>query len=120
MTRVIRAFPLRSPRSALESFAGELNGQRSTEAAQFYRHYGVTHESWHVQNTPNGPWVIVVTELHNPDEAARRYADATDQFHGWFKSQVLSLSGVDPNQMPLGPPTTEVFSWADSTRQARP
>jgi hypothetical protein len=88
--------------------------QRSTEAAQFYRHYGITHESWHIQDTPNGPWVIAVTELHDPDEAKRRYADATEEFHVWFKLQVLSLTGVDPNLKPLGPDTTEVFSWSDS------
>ena len=117
MPLVVRAFPLRSPRPALESFAAQLNGERSTEANQFYRHYGVTRESWHVQDTPNGPWVIAVTELHNPDEAAARYADATAEFHVWFKSQVLSLTGVDPNETPLGPPTTEVFSWLDPSRR---
>ena len=118
MPQVVRAFPLRSPRAALESFAAQLNGQRSAEAAQFYRHYGVARESWHLQDTPNGPWVIAVTELQDPAEAAPRYADATEEFHVWFKSQVLSLSGVDPNTMPLGPPTTEIFSWSDTAREA--
>jgi hypothetical protein len=116
MPQVVRAFPLRSSRAALESFAAQLNGQRSADASQFYRHYGVTRESWHLQDTPNGPWVIAVTELHDPAEAAPRYADATAEFHVWFKSQVLSLSGVDPNTTPLGPPTTEIFSRSDTSR----
>jgi hypothetical protein len=114
MPRVVRAFPLRSSRAALESFAAQLNVQRSTETAQFYRHYGVSSESWHLQDTPSGPWVIAVTELDNPAEAAPRYADASAEFDVWFKAQVLALSGVDPNTMPLGPPTTEAFSWSDS------
>jgi hypothetical protein len=116
---VVRAFPLRASRSALEDFAAQLRGQRSAEASQFYRHYGISHESWHLQDTPDGPWVIAVTSLHDPDEAAPRYADATEEFHVWFKAQVLSLTGVDPSTTPLGPPTTEVFSWADSAQPGR-
>jgi hypothetical protein len=50
--------------------------------------------------------------LADPSEAAQRYADATEAFHVWFKSQILSLTGVDPNITPLGPPTKELFSWS--------
>ena len=116
MPQVVRPFPLRATRAALESFAAELTGRRSAEAAQFYRHYGVSSESWHLQDTPHGPWVIGVTELADPAEAAPRYANASEEFHFWFKSQVLALTGVDPNVTPLGPPTTEVFSWSSSKR----
>ena len=112
MPLVVRAFPLRAPVSELQAFASELTGPRASDAEQFYRHYGVDYESWHVQQTPNGPWVIAVTELADPAEAAPRYADARHEFHAWFKDQVLSLTGVDPNKTPLGPPTTEVFSWS--------
>jgi hypothetical protein len=118
MPRVVRAFPLLSSRPALESFAAELKGRRATEAAQFYRHCGVSSESWHLQDTSSGPWIIAVTELDNPAEAAPRYADASAEFHVWFKTQVLSLTGVDPNVTPLGPPTSEIFSWSHSAQQA--
>ena len=112
MALVVRAFPLRGSVSDLHRFAEELNGARARDAAQFYRHYGVDEESWHLQDTPHGPWVIAVTSLADPAEAAPRYANATEQFHAWFKDQVLALSGVDPNQQPLGPPTSEVFRWS--------
>ena len=114
MALVVRAFPLRESPSALEAFAAALNGERSAEASQFYRHYGVTRESWHLQQTPHGPWIIAVSDIRDPNEAAPRYAEATADFHVWFKMQVMSLSGVDPNKAPLGPPTREVFSWSDS------
>ena len=117
MPLVVRAFPLRSTRAAVESFAAQLKGARSAEAAQFYRHYGASHESWHLQDTPSGPWVIAVTALRDPQEAAPRYASASEEFHVWFKDQVLSLTGVDPNKAPLGPPTTEIFSWSDPEKQ---
>ena len=44
--------------------------------------------------------------------AGARAADATQEFHVWFEDQVLGLTGIDPNEAPLGPPTTEVFSWS--------
>ena len=113
MPFVVRAFPLRGSVSELQAFASELTGPRLADAEQFYRHYGVDHESWHVQQTPNGSWVIAVTVLADPVEAAPRYANATQEFHVWFKDQVLSLTGVDPNKTPLGPPTTEIFSWSN-------
>jgi hypothetical protein len=112
MSLVVRAFPLQGSIGDLELFAAELSGARAADADRFYGHYGVDHESWHVQVTPNGPWVIAVTSLADPTGAAARYADATEEFHVWFKEQVLSLTGVDPNQAPLGPPTTQIFSWS--------
>ena len=86
-----------------------------------YRRYGVESESWHLQKTDHGPWVIVVTEIADPVDAAPRYADATEAFHLWFKSQVETLTGVDPNIAPLGPPTKEVFVWQNhaSTTQGQ-
>jgi|SRR5690242_9051929 len=114
MPFVVRAFPLRATHDALANFASELKGRRAADASRFYRAYGVRAESWHLQNTPIGPWVIAVTELDDPAEAAPRYAQASEEFHAWFKAEVLSLTGVDPNVTPLGPPTTEVFTWSDA------
>jgi len=116
MPLITRAFPLHRPVEELRAFAAALCGERSPDTTQFYRRYGVSHESWHVQETPTGPWVIAVTVIDNPEEAALRYASASEEFHAWFKSQVLYLSGVDPNATPLGPPTTQVFAWSDSER----
>ena len=118
MPLVVRAFPLRGSRSELEAFAAALRGERAADAAQFYRHYGLTYESWHLQDTPHGPWVIAVSQIDDPQEAGDRYAQATADFHAWFKTQVLSLTGVDPNTTPLGPPTQEVFSWSAAAHQA--
>lgn len=47
---------------------------------------------------------------------APRYADAGKR-HLWFKNQVLSLTGVDPKKTPLGPPTTQVFSWSSQAAE---
>jgi hypothetical protein len=36
----------------------------------------------------------------------------THAFDTWFKAQVKLLTGVDPEQAPLGPPTTYIFDSA--------
>lgn len=112
MALVVRAFPLKGSVAQLRAFASEMNGARAKDAALFYAHYGVEQESWHLQETPSGPWVIAVTEIADPTEAAPRFAQATQAFHVWFKDQVRGLTGVDPNEAPLGPPTAEVFTWS--------
>jgi hypothetical protein len=103
---------LRASREALDAFAAQLKGRRAADAAAFYRRYGVADESWHVQETPIGPWVIAVTILADPAEAAPRFAQASEEFESWFKAEVLALTGIDQNVAPLGPPSTQVFRWS--------
>jgi hypothetical protein len=120
MPQIVRAFPLRGSIADLQAFAKALAGPRSGDAGRFYRHYGVERESWHLQHTEHGPWVIAVTELADPVEAAPRYAESIEAFHLWFKSQIEALTGVDPNIAPLGPPTREVFAWSGRRETVAP
>lgn len=116
MPIVIRAFPLQRPVDDLLDFASSLADRRAVETDKFYRRYGVSHESWHLQNTPQGPWVIVVTRADELKVAPSRFAETSDEFDAWFKAQVNFLSGVDLTAAPLGPPTTQVFAWSDGGR----
>jgi hypothetical protein len=118
MAMVVRAFPLVVPTEDLEALAETLRTERSEEADAFFRQYGVHHESWHVQDTPHGKWVIGITVLEDPEEAAPRYAQCNDAFECWFKGEVNRLSGVQLNDQPLGPPTTTVYEWSQEDRPA--
>jgi len=116
MPLIVRAFPICQSIEDVEAFAAALTNERKAEATTFYRQFGVSHESWHLQQTPNGPWLLSVTVLDNPVEAAPRYAKSTQEFDSWFKEQVRHLSGVNPDTEPLGPPTKQVFAWSDAQR----
>jgi hypothetical protein len=116
MPVLVRAFQIHKPVADVQAFAAALTTERQAEATAFYRLFGVSHESWHLQETQSGPWVISVTVLDNPSEAGPRYAKSTGAFEKWFKDQVRDLSGVDPDKEPLGPPTTQVFAWSDPER----
>jgi hypothetical protein len=112
MARVVRAFPLLpGKRADLQSFAAALSA-RQPETDHFYRSYGVTRESAHLQATPTGDLLIVCTDVADPEPAAKAYAAETAAFDVWFKGQVLALSGIDPNQQPLGPECSCVFDWS--------
>ena len=71
MSLVVRAFPLAPGKEGdVQALAEELRTRRAAEAADFYRRFGVTRESWHVQRTPHGTWVIGVTEITEQPVAA--------------------------------------------------
>lgn len=112
MPHVVRAFPLIRPIAELHAFVATLSDARRADTDRFYRQYGVTHESAYLQETPQGHLLIVVTEVGDHQEVAPRYKAASDEFNAWFKAQVRYLTGVDPNVTPLGPPTTQIFSWS--------
>jgi hypothetical protein len=74
----------------------------------------VTRESWHLQHTEHGSWVIGVTEiLEDPETKVQAYASSERPFDRWFKDQVQELTGIDPDVEPLGPPTETIFDWSD-------
>lgn len=111
MNLLVRAFPMVAPREALEAFAAELNGARAAEADVFYRRYGIAHESWHLQDTPNGLLVISVTVLAEVTQTAQAYAESSAEFDRWFKDRARAVSGIDLDVQPLGPPTVQMFAW---------
>jgi hypothetical protein len=111
--RVVRAFPvLPGKEPQVREFARELAG-RSGDLTTFYGQFGVSHESWHLQQTPAGPWVIGITEIARTpvSAAAQQFKVSERPFDRWFKNQIRELTGVDLDQAPLGPPTECILNW---------
>ena len=112
MSLVVRAFPvLAGKENVVRAFAKSLATDRAAEVAHFYTCFGVKSESWHLQETPSGLWVIAVTDVDAPTKRAEQYSSSHAEFDEWFKAQVLALSGIDPSTQPLGPPTERIFAW---------
>jgi hypothetical protein len=115
MELIVRAFPvIPGKEEHLRAFAREVQTIRAAEAREFYGRYGVSRESWHLQTTPHGSWVIGVTQIVGmPVEvAAQQYSQSEHAFDRWFKNQVHELSGINPDEQPLGPPTECIFDTA--------
>src|SRR5262245_6113144 len=111
MPLIVRAFPvLRGKEEDVRKLAAEMAGPRREEAREFFRSFGVVRERWHLQETPQGPMVIGVTEVDGDVRAvADEYAESNRPFDRWFKDQVKNLSGIDPDVQPLGPPSEMIF-----------
>jgi len=115
MSLVVRAFPvLEGKEGVVRAFAKSLKTDRAADVAHFYTCFGVTYESWHLQETPSGLWVIAVTDVDAPTKRAEQYSASHAEFDEWFKAQVLALSWSAPTTQPLGPPTEEIFAWPAS------
>jgi hypothetical protein len=106
MALVVRAYPVKS-RAAVEEFINELHS-RGSEAQAFYERMRV-HETWHYQDTAHGPIVIAVADVAEVKQAADDFQFADDPFTSWFKERVLQISGVNPNETPMGPDAELVY-----------
>ena len=102
-----RMYPVKSV-DAVKELVADLHA-KPAETRDFYDSFEVK-ETWFVQETPNGPFAIVVTSMHG-DVAGnvKAYAESTDPFAVWFKQRVIDVSGVDPSQTPLGPQSEMIF-----------
>jgi hypothetical protein len=115
MALVVRAFPVRAGRAAVQSFSNDLNA-RADETRRFYTGYGVRRESLFLQDTKQGLYAIAVTDIEEPvPPKAEEYANTTDEFGQWFQSRVQDISGINLREQPLGPDTEQVY---DSTNGA--
>src|SRR5690242_2643944 len=105
MDLIVRAFPIQQGKEQeMRRFAAEAQGPRGAELHDFYRRMGVARETWHVQETAHGSWVIGVTQMADrpAEQAGRDYAASAHPFDRWFKDQVMSITSIDPEQTPLG------------------
>jgi hypothetical protein len=106
----VRMYPLTRGVGPLKEFAAELQKRRS-ESRAFYDSYRVD-ESWFVQDVGGQPYAIAVASMRGDIEGnLKRFAESTEPFEVWFKQRVIDLTGVDPNETPLGPPSEQVFEF---------
>jgi hypothetical protein len=115
MDLIVRAYPIPAANvEDLRRMAATILKERADEAVAFYARYGVSRETWHLQQTPHGWWVIGVTEVRDQPVAvvADRYKQSEEPFDRWFKNQVHAISGINPDEEPLGPPTECLFDTA--------
>jgi len=110
--RVVRAYPMLPRHEAeIRRLAHDLTVPRGRDKDDFYQRMGVARETWHLQETSLGHWVIVVTDMADklPVEAGHDFATSPRDFDRWFKEQIMLVTGLDPTITPLGPPTEKLF-----------
>lgn len=93
---------------AARAFAAKMmenGGERFSQA-----NTTVTKESWFLQQTPMGDFLIVYSQSPDAGQVMRNLAEAQDPLDVWFKEQVLELTGIDCNE-PMGDLPEQIAAW---------
>jgi hypothetical protein len=96
---------------AFKAFAAECAGPRAAGFAEMQATAGTTRETWSLQQTPMGAFVVVWFE-GDPERAFGELAADQGAFATWFKAQVLEISGVDLGAPSDDPMPETVLDWS--------
>ncbi|MCC6403879.1 MAG: hypothetical protein IT207_07700 [Fimbriimonadaceae bacterium] len=93
---------------AAYEFCAQLTGPRKAEldAAQTT----VVKESWFLQQTPQGDFLIVYYVSPDPRRVHDALAVSEEPFDVWFRSQILDLTGIDIST-PLPGLPEQILAW---------
>lgn len=94
---------------AARAFAAELAGPRRAELDNAQT--TVIKESWFIQETPHGDFMIVYYVSPDPDKVHAALAVSEEPFDVWFRAQILDLTGIDIST-PLGNLPRQVLAWS--------
>jgi hypothetical protein len=99
------AFPIlhRNEQRGRDFAAACMRKRRKEFEAQLVRD-GVARETWALQETPMGSFMLVWFEAPDIEKAFTELATAGDEFTIWFRDQVKDLTGVDLGAPPESPP----------------
>ncbi len=104
-------FPiLEGKEDAARAFAAETLGARRTAFEELQARSNITRETWAMQDTPMGSFMLVWFE----GDVEKAFGDlATDngEFVTWFRSQVKDVTGFDLAAPPEGPLPAVVVDW---------
>jgi hypothetical protein len=104
-------FPIQAGREEdARAFAAEAVGARLAGFEAHHARSDTTRETWALQETPMGSFMLVWFE----GDVEKAFADlATNdaEFVTWFRSRVLDLTGVDLAAPADGPPPAVLVDW---------
>lgn len=106
------AFPvLPGKQDQARAFAQEVIGPRRQEFDESQARIDATRETWTLQSTPDGDFVLVWFEAADIDKAFATLAESTDPFDVWFRQQVQEINGFDLAEPPTEAPPEVLVDW---------
>jgi hypothetical protein len=85
-------------------FAAACMGERRKEFEAQLARNGIGRETWALQETPMGSFMLVWFEAPDVEKVFTDLATSGDEFTIWFRDQVKDLTGFDLAAPPEGPP----------------
>lgn len=106
------AFPvLPGKEDAARTFAKELAGPRAEQFAELQASSNTTRETWSLQQTPAGTFVLVWAE-GDVEKAFEDMATSQSDIAIWMRQQILDVTGVDMAAESEDPPPEIIFDWS--------
>lgn len=106
------AFPiLPGKEQAGRDFAAACMGERRKGFDELQTTSRLTRETWALQETPMGSFMLVWFEAPDIEKAFVDLATANNDFTNWFIGQVKDLTGVDLSAPPESPPPDVLVDW---------
>ncbi len=98
------AFPILPGKvDAARAFAKAVAGDRKADFSAMQKHSGTTRETWSLQETPGGAFMLVWFE-GDVERAFTELATAADAFTVWFRQQIKDVTGLDMAEPAEGGP----------------
>jgi hypothetical protein len=105
------AFPiLEGKEDAARAFASETIGARKADFEALQARSNLTRETWTMQETPMGSFMLVWFE-GDVEHAFSDLAADNSEFATWFRAQVKDLTGVDLGAPLEGPLPDVLVNW---------
>ena len=105
-------FPiLAGKEGAARAFAAETIGARKADFDALQARSNVTRETWAMQETPMGSFMLVWFE-GDVEKAFGDLASDDSEFATWFRAQVKDITGVDLTAPPEGPRPDVLVNWS--------
>ncbi len=92
-------------------FAAACLGERRKGFEALQTTSGVTRETWALQETPMGSFMLVWFEAPDIGRAFTDLATISNDFNTWFLGRVKDVTGVDLGVPPEGPPPEVLVDW---------
>lgn len=92
------------------AFAAETIGARKADFAALQARSNITRETWAMQETPMGSFMLVWFE-GDVEKAFSDLASDSSEFGTWFRGQVKDITGVDLGAPPEGPLPDVLVDW---------
>ncbi len=106
------AFPILPGKTdAARSFASDVAGARKAEYKDMQKRIRTTRETWSLQETPAGAFMLVWFE-GDIEKAFEDLATSVDPFTVWFREQIKNVTGVDMSEPAEGGPEL-LIDWKE-------
>ncbi|MGZ6528138.1 MAG: hypothetical protein ACXVES_13235 [Actinomycetota bacterium] len=104
-------FPIQAGKEKdARAFAAETIGPRRADFEAHHARAGNTRETWTLQETPMGSFMLVWFE-GDLEKAFADFATNDSDFMTWYRGQILDLTGVDLGAPPSAPPPAVLVDW---------